>query len=179
MPEVSLFSAVSNSTNQPSVPKLLYTRKEVAYSLGLSLRSVCTLLKNGQLKYRRIGAKVLIPQENLIRFAKAHPATVIPGALDSDGEGTGEVDLIDKHAASEWKIAQREPHAPDETEAEYLQRCLALLPTLRPELRDVAGLWLEMLTEQQIAEQLGISPQKVGRLKVKIKAAITDAVVAK
>jgi excisionase family DNA binding protein len=54
----------------PDTPKLLYSRKEAAYSLGLSLRSISTLLKNGQLKYRRIGSRVAIPHESLVRFSK-------------------------------------------------------------------------------------------------------------
>jgi excisionase family DNA binding protein len=79
MPEVSLFSeilsdlAASADTTTP-IPKLLFSRKEAAYSLGLSLRSISTLLKNGQLKYRRVGSKVLIPHESLVRFSKSDHA---------------------------------------------------------------------------------------------------------
>jgi excisionase family DNA binding protein len=55
----------------PDTPKLLFSRKEAAYSLGLSLRSICTLLKNGKLKYRKVGVKTLIPHQELVRFSKS------------------------------------------------------------------------------------------------------------
>lgn len=54
----------------PDTPKLLFTRKEASYSLGLSLRSISTLLKNGQLGYRKIGSKTLIPHAELVKFSK-------------------------------------------------------------------------------------------------------------
>ena len=54
----------------PDTPKLMFSRREAAYSLGLSLRSISTLLKNGTLKYRKIGAKTLIPHESLVQFSK-------------------------------------------------------------------------------------------------------------
>lgn len=55
----------------PDTPKLMFTRKEASYSLGLSLRSISTLLKNGKLKYRKVGTKTLIPHESLVRFSKS------------------------------------------------------------------------------------------------------------
>jgi excisionase family DNA binding protein len=54
----------------PDTPKLLFSRKEAAYSLGLSLRSISILLKNGQLGFRKCGAKVLIPQQELVKFSR-------------------------------------------------------------------------------------------------------------
>ena len=73
MPEVSLFSEVSpalpSSASSPSVPKLLYSRKESAYALGISVRSLDLLIAAGQMKFRRIGRKVLIPIEAVIRYA--------------------------------------------------------------------------------------------------------------
>jgi excisionase family DNA binding protein len=54
----------------PDTPKLLYTRKEASYSLGISLRSIGYLLKAGKLKYRKVGTKTLIPHESLVKFSK-------------------------------------------------------------------------------------------------------------
>lgn len=53
-----------------SVPKLLFSRKEAAYSLGLSLRSIAFLLARGELKYRKVGNKTLIPYAELVKFSK-------------------------------------------------------------------------------------------------------------
>jgi excisionase family DNA binding protein len=54
----------------PDTPKLLFTRKEAGYSLGLSLRSISTLLKNGTLKFRKVGTRTLIPHQEIVRFSK-------------------------------------------------------------------------------------------------------------
>ena len=54
---------------RPQVEKLLYDRKSAAVALSMSIRSVDYLLANKQLKFRRIGKKVLIPASELRRFA--------------------------------------------------------------------------------------------------------------
>jgi len=61
---------ITAATVSPDTPKLLFSRKEAAFSLGLSLRSIAKLLKNGQLKARRCGSKVLIPHSELVKFSK-------------------------------------------------------------------------------------------------------------
>ncbi len=64
------------STN---VEKLLYTRDEAAYALSLSVRSIDYLIANKKLTFRRIGKKVLIPADEVRRFARAdHPDSVRP-----------------------------------------------------------------------------------------------------
>lgn len=74
MPEVSLFSEILSdlcaSADTTPVPKLLFSRKEASYALGLSIRSISYLLKSGQLKFRKVGSKTLIPHESLLRFSK-------------------------------------------------------------------------------------------------------------
>ena len=74
------YSAVIDDINAAAdptlVPKLLFSRRETAYSLGLSLRSVGYLLKTGKLKYRKIGAKTLVPYESLVQFSKADHASL-------------------------------------------------------------------------------------------------------
>jgi excisionase family DNA binding protein len=61
---------ISAAADPTLVPKLLFSRREAAYSLGLSLRSISYLLKTGKLKFRKVGSKTLIPHESLIRFSK-------------------------------------------------------------------------------------------------------------
>lgn len=79
VPEVSLFSEspttsvdICAAAVSPDTPKLLFSRREAAYSLGLSLRSIGILLKSGQLKFRRCGTKVLIPHQELVRFSRSN-----------------------------------------------------------------------------------------------------------
>jgi excisionase family DNA binding protein len=61
----------------PSDAKLLVGREEAAVRLSLSIRSIDYLLADRQLKFRRIGGRVLIPIAELERFARAdHPARI-------------------------------------------------------------------------------------------------------
>jgi excisionase family DNA binding protein len=74
MPEVSLFSDsiidVSAAADAPTVPKLLYSRREVSHALSISTRSVDLLVAAGELKVRRFGPRrVLIPVEEVTRYA--------------------------------------------------------------------------------------------------------------
>ena len=50
---------------------IFMTREETAEALRLSLRTVDTLISRGQLGIRRIGRRVLIPTEEVTRFANA------------------------------------------------------------------------------------------------------------
>jgi excisionase family DNA binding protein len=61
----------------PPHAKLLVGREEAAVRLSLSVRSVDYLLANKQLKFRRIGGRVLIPLPELERFARMdHPERI-------------------------------------------------------------------------------------------------------
>jgi hypothetical protein len=53
------------------VQRLLHPRKEAAWMLGMSPRSLDYLIGNKQLATRRIGRRVLIPHSELVRFARA------------------------------------------------------------------------------------------------------------
>ena len=61
----------------PPHAKLLVGREEAAVRLSLSVRSVDYLLADRQLKFRRIGGRVLIPISELERFARMdHPQRI-------------------------------------------------------------------------------------------------------
>ena len=61
------------------VEKFLFTRKEAAYSLGLSPRSVDYLIQAKKLETRRIGSKVLVTRESLRLYARGnHPEAIRP-----------------------------------------------------------------------------------------------------
>lgn len=62
----------------PPDAKLLVGREEAAVRLSLSVRSIDYLLADRQLKFRRIGGRVLIPISELERFARMdHPARIV------------------------------------------------------------------------------------------------------
>lgn len=61
--------------------KLLYTRKEAAHALGVSLRTIDHLTRRGSLSTRRIGSKTLIPHDVLRKYAASdHPEAVTTSA---------------------------------------------------------------------------------------------------
>lgn len=55
--------------------RLLYDRKTAAKMLSISLRSLAYLLSRGEIHFRRIGSKTLIPYSELVRFARGHHPT--------------------------------------------------------------------------------------------------------
>jgi hypothetical protein len=68
-----------------SVEKLLYSRRDTAEALSLSVRSVDYLITAGRLPMRRVGGKILIPAGAVRRFAREdHPESVrAPGVRAS------------------------------------------------------------------------------------------------
>src|ERR1700756_2647168 len=60
-----------------SVEKLLYSRRDTAEALSLSIRSIDYLIPPGRLPARRVGGKILIPASAVRRFAREdHPDSV-------------------------------------------------------------------------------------------------------
>ena len=51
------------------VAKLLYSRKEAAFALSLSVRSLDYLMESGAIATRKIGSRVLVPVEEINRIA--------------------------------------------------------------------------------------------------------------
>src|SRR6202035_1258632 len=57
-----------------SVDKLLFSRRDTAEALSLSIRSIDYLITTGRLSARRVGGEILIPASAVRRFAReAHP----------------------------------------------------------------------------------------------------------
>ena len=69
--------------------KLLLSKREAAWLLSLSVRSIDYLIARGELPVRRVGKRVLIPQREMERFIRRDHVTVVPpsrgGANSSDG----------------------------------------------------------------------------------------------
>jgi hypothetical protein len=64
-------SATSSTETSPAPPRLLYSRKECAYQLSLSMRALDYLIAAGRLRTRKIGGRILIAHDELIRFSRA------------------------------------------------------------------------------------------------------------
>ena len=76
-----------------SVEKLLYSRRDTAEALSLSIRSIDYLITTGRLTARRVGGKILIPASAVRRFAREdHPDSVRSGipVLSSDQMKVGQ-----------------------------------------------------------------------------------------
>lgn len=56
---------------KPEVHRLLHPRKEAAWLLGISVRSLDYLIANKQLATRKIGGRILVPHNELVRFSRA------------------------------------------------------------------------------------------------------------
>jgi hypothetical protein len=77
MPEVSSYSddsftfdiAAAADASFTGVTKLLYSRREASWAIGLSLRSLDGLVASGQLKTRKMGRRIMIPASELEKFA--------------------------------------------------------------------------------------------------------------
>ena len=78
MPEVSLFSESTLSKSAPTFQKLLYSRKESAFALSISVRNLDMILASGGMKVRKIGGRILIPYDALLRFASRDHARLTP-----------------------------------------------------------------------------------------------------
>ena len=69
---------------EQSVEKLLYSRRDTAEALCLSIRSVDYLITTGRLSTRRIGGKILIAASTVRRFAREdHPESVRAAGVDT------------------------------------------------------------------------------------------------
>ena len=51
------------------VPKMLFSRKEACYTLGISLRSLDLILAAKKIPIRKLGSRILIPYDALVNFA--------------------------------------------------------------------------------------------------------------
>jgi excisionase family DNA binding protein len=54
--------------------RILYSRKEAAEKLSISLRNLCTIISRGEIRVRRVGGRTLISHRELERFAEGEQA---------------------------------------------------------------------------------------------------------
>ena len=54
---------------KPAIQKLMYRRQEAAFALGLSVRSIDSMISDKRLTTRRWGTAVLIPASDVQRVA--------------------------------------------------------------------------------------------------------------
>jgi excisionase family DNA binding protein len=74
MLELFNFSApvsIMAAADDREISKLLYSRKDAAFALSISIRSLDYLVAAKQLKFRKVGRKILIPASELSRYARA------------------------------------------------------------------------------------------------------------
>ena len=69
---------------RPNVEKLLYSRKEAAYALGVSLRTIDYMIANKRLAFRKFGGKILIPVNEVRRVSRMdHTIEELRGTKDA------------------------------------------------------------------------------------------------
>jgi hypothetical protein len=62
------------------VKKLLYSKREAAWALGISVRAIDYLISTKQLETRRIGGRVLIPVGKVEHFAASNHFNSVAGS---------------------------------------------------------------------------------------------------
>lgn len=65
------------------IEKALLSRKEAAEYISLSLSTIDVAVSRGMIRVRRMGRRVLIPREELDRFAGRDVANVWPAKRDN------------------------------------------------------------------------------------------------
>jgi len=58
--------------------KILFDRKSAAAAISLSIRGLDYLISLGKIRVRRLGKRVLIPREELERFARKDTERIVP-----------------------------------------------------------------------------------------------------
>lgn len=74
----ALKTSEAKSWSQPA-PRMLYTRREAAKILSLSVSTIQMLVSRGLLSSRKIGSKRLIPHASLVAFSQKNlPSLWLP-----------------------------------------------------------------------------------------------------
>jgi hypothetical protein len=60
------------------VPRMLYGRNEAAYQLCISTRALDYLIEKKELAVRRMGRKILVPHNELLKFSRKDHDAVAP-----------------------------------------------------------------------------------------------------
>jgi hypothetical protein len=66
----AVIDSLHAAADERPVTKILYSRRDAAFALSMSLRSLDCALAAGELKYRKAGRKVLIPATSLHTYAR-------------------------------------------------------------------------------------------------------------
>jgi len=69
---------VENSNSQVGSERVLLTKRDAAFALSVSLRTIDSLIAGGELKTTRIGRRRLIPRRALEIFARTDHSTRPP-----------------------------------------------------------------------------------------------------
>lgn len=71
--------AVQNANAAPApalVNKLLYSRKDSAFALSISIRSLDLAIAAGKIVVRKLGKRIVIPADALLAYASVDHATL-------------------------------------------------------------------------------------------------------
>ncbi|HLZ08827.1 MAG TPA: helix-turn-helix domain-containing protein [Chloroflexota bacterium] len=60
--------------------RLLYSRKDAAAMLSISVRTLHSLISSGRIRAKRVGSRKLIPKAELEKFVKAGDVDVVGAA---------------------------------------------------------------------------------------------------
>jgi excisionase family DNA binding protein len=58
--------------------KILFDRKSAAIAISISIRGLDYLIATGKIRARRLGKRILIPRDELERFARKDTERIVP-----------------------------------------------------------------------------------------------------
>jgi excisionase family DNA binding protein len=83
----SISSSTVAASAETVAPRMLYSRKEAARQLSISPRSLDYLIANREIAVRRNGSRILIPHNELVRYARAdHYQPIRPVSAQSEAQ---------------------------------------------------------------------------------------------
>jgi hypothetical protein len=76
---------MSETPCRTNTTRLLYSRKEAAYQLSISVRSLDYLISTREINVRRNGKRILVPHGELVRYARAdHFGAIRPQSVQQE-----------------------------------------------------------------------------------------------
>lgn len=70
-----------NGFHMQTTERLLYPRKDAAFQLGVSVRTLDYMVAAKQLETRRVGKKVLVTRGSLVKFANSNHFGPVSGSV--------------------------------------------------------------------------------------------------
>ena len=87
--------------SEDKIERLAYSVNEMAEAIGVSSRTVWDYIKNGSIKYFRLGTRVLIPKQNLEEFIEKRTQDAVHRQVGKEGRNEQRQDPARRSVSSD------------------------------------------------------------------------------